>query len=333
MTQRPMVEQDFAFTAKENAHLVDVLTGVKASPYQDYAEFRSQVDQIIHAGLVPDRFVDFCDLAMMRDFARQPLIVVGNSPVDADLPVFDSSRPVESKYELKKTFVAEGYLSLYATLTRTDLIGHLSVNAGDFYHDIYPKASMFDTQSQKTLGTLKFHRDFTNHFVSPDFVNTLTLRDTPSNEVYSTFAATAEALDTLDDATVELLGEQRFYTPFDDVSTTETEVRLGRANDHRAVDEDGARVFEGRTRGHDPEAQAALEAFLGALHQVKRLRVGRPGDSVSFSNRHVIHGREVRQIRDIDQLKVRWLMKTHNVFSLAAFEEFFLNDRYGVVNG
>jgi L-asparagine oxygenase len=32
-------------------------------------------------------------------------------------------------------------------------------------------------------------------------------------------------------------------------------------------------------------------------------------------------------------LKQRWLLKTHNVHSLRAFEEFFLAERFGVVNG
>jgi hypothetical protein len=47
----------------------------------------------------------------------------------------------------------------------------------------------------------------------------------------------------------------------------------------------------------------------------------------------VIHGREVKQLRDIESLKRRWLMKTHNVNSLRAFEQYFLPGRYGVVNG
>ena len=36
-----------------------------------------------------------------------------------------------------------------------------------------------------------------------------------------------------------------------------------------------------------------------------------------------------------DRLRIlkRWLLKTHNVYSLQAFEEFFLEDRFGVVNG
>ncbi len=325
---------DYTFTPTELRRLHRALREVPAHPYLEYDRFIECIDEIRVSESVPSRFVDFCEMSMLRDFARQPLVVLGNVPIDDDLPVFNHKNPVHSKYELKKTFVAEGFLALYARLTNTEIVGHLSVNGGDFFHDIYPKESMYDTQSQKTLGTLRFHRDFASHFVSPDFVNTLTLRDTPRNEVYSTFTPTAVAVRDLDDHTVAVLHERRFHTPFDDVSTRETDVKLGRAADHAVLhDGEGARVFEERTKGLDAEAQAALEAFVAALHRNKQMRVSRTGDSVTFSNRHVVHGREVREIRDLESLKQRWLMKTHNVFSLSTYEEFFLTERYGVVNG
>jgi hypothetical protein len=325
---------DYSFTAAERAQLHQLLLEIPVSPYTEHQAFLDLVDDLARNGAVPNRFVDFCEASMLRDFASQPLVTIGQAPIDDDLPLFDPTRPVESKYQLKATFVAEGFLALYGRLTGTEIIGHLSVNGGDLFHDIYPKESMYDTQSQKTLATLRFHRDFTNHFVSPDFVNTLTLRDTPKNEVYSTFTTVADAIRDLDDRTVELLHEARYYTPYDDVSTQETRVKLGRASDHAILrPEDGARVFEGRTVGLDEETQRALDAFVVALHRNKSARVSRPGDSVTFSNRHVLHGREVHGIKDLDSLKQRWLLKTHNVFSLGAYEEFFLTDRYGVVNG
>jgi hypothetical protein len=334
MIENRLIGYDFVLSADENRTLFDLFREIEASPYTDYERFLDTIEEIRVDPRLPPRFRDFCDLAMNRDFREQPLIVVGNSPIDPDLPVFDSKNPVKNKYETKRTFIAEAYLALYGRLTATQIIGHLSVNGGDFFHDIYPKESMFETQSQKTLGTLRFHRDFANHFVSPDFVVTLTLRDTPANEVYSTFTPTAVAEAALDERDRAVLRQERFHTPFDDVSLRENEVRLGEARAHAVLsDDDGARVFEGRTKGLDEEAQEALDAFIGALHEHKRLRVGVPGDSVSFSNRHVVHGREVRQVRDLDELRKRWLMKTHNVFSLSAFEEFFLADRYGVVNG
>jgi hypothetical protein len=304
---------DFVFTDQETAALADALLDVSSSPYLDSNAYLAEISQLRDDRRVSRRFADFCAKSMLRDFASQPFVVIGGT---------------------KKTFVAEGFLALYANLTGTEIIGHLSVNDGDLFHDIYPKPSMFNTQSQKTLKTLKFHRDFTNHFVCPDFVNTLTLRDTPENELYSTFTITKEAQQDLSDRDVEILSSRRFYTPFDDVTVHSDNVSLGRAVDHAIlIENQGAKVFEGRTEGLDEEAQQALNRFLAALHRHKQLRVSVPGDSVTFSNHDVIHGREVHQIRDLESLKKRWLLKTHNVYSLDAFEEFFLADHFGVVNG
>ncbi|MFF1459632.1 hypothetical protein [Streptomyces sp. NPDC058330] len=329
------IDYDFVFTEAERDGLREVLLEIATNPYSDFESYMADMSRLRGDQRLGSRFTDFCEMSMLRDFSKAPLVVIGNAPIDLDLPRFGSTNPVDEKYRLKKTFVAEGFLAAYGVLTGTEIIGHLSVNQGDFFHDIYPKESMFDSQSQKTLGTLKFHRDFANHFVSPDFVNTLTLRDTPTNEVYSTFTVTVHALDELSDGDREILAQPRFHTPFDDVSTRQGDV-LGnrRAQDHAVINMDeGARVFEDRTRGLDDEAQQVLDRFVAALHSRKQMRVSKPGDSVTFSNRDVIHGREVHAIHDLDGLKQRWLLKTHNVYTRKAFEEFFLGDRYGVVNG
>lgn len=329
-----VIDYDFIFTDAETSALHDGLYEVTAHPYRDFDDFMNELARLRGDSRLPARFVDFCEMSMLRDFSEEPFVVIGNAPIDHDLPLFSASDPVGDKRQMKQTFVAEGFLGLYAILTGTEIIGHLSVNDGDFFHDIYPKESMFDTQSQKTLKTLRFHRDFTNHFVCPDFVNTLTLRDTPANEVYSTFTITKQAVQDMTDQEVEILSSVRFYTPYDDVSTTESKVKLGRAKDHPILLEgQGAKIFEGRTVGLDDESQAVLDRFVAALHRNKQVRVSKPGDSVTFSNHHVIHGREVRKINDLDSLKQRWLLKTHNVYSLQAFQEFFLEDRFGVVNG
>jgi L-asparagine oxygenase len=328
------IDYDFTFTAPERDALRDVLLEIGGHPYRDFDIFMKSLGELRGDSRLPARFEDFCESSMLRDFSREPFVVVGNAPIDPHLPRFEANDPVADKYRLKSTFVSEAFLGLYAILTGTEIIGHLSVNHGDFFHDIYPKESMYDTQSQKTLKTLRFHRDFANHFVCPDFVTTLTLRDTPENEVYSTFTVTAEAVRDLTERELELLSQPRFHTPYDDVSLADARVRLGRANDHAVlVDGNDAKVFEGRTVAHDEEAQAALDRFLAALHNRKLYRISRPGDSVMFSNHHVIHGREVNRIRDIDSLKQRWLMKTHNVYSRDTFAEFYLEGRYGVVNG
>lgn len=324
---------DFRFTEAENADLRRILLDLSNHPYVAYADFMQEIRDVAGSGGVPSRFVEYTREAMGRDMASHPLAVMGNCPIDQDLAPFDPADPVTSKYDLKTTFVTEGFLALHAVLAGTEIIAHRTVNDGDFFHDIYPKESMYESQSQKTLKTLKFHRDFTNHFVSPDFVTTITIRDTPENEVYSTFAVNRRVIADLEPSDLALLREELFHTPFDDVSTRGAKLDLGRARDHAVISSSGVKVFEGRTVGLTQDAQQALEHFVASLHRNKQLHVGRPGDAISFSNSHVIHGREVRELRDLASLKQRWLMKTHTVYSLTEFQPFFEQHNYGVVNG
>ena len=324
---------DFVFSDDERDALYETFLSAFVSPYDDYPAFRRWIQELALVGDVTSRYAEFCLELAGRDFEQSPLFLVGNCPIDRDLPVFDPADPVRSKYERKRTFATESFLALHAALTATEIVAHASVNGGDFFHDIYPKESMYETQSQKTLGTLRFHRDFTNHFVRPDFVSTIVLRDTPENEVFSTYVVNRDLIRSLPGEVVEMLRGERFHTPYDDISTQDGD-RLGRAPNHAVVSGDAeVRLFEGRTRGIDPEAQQALDACVAALHELKVRYTPGPGDMVAFSNDHLLHGREVHAIRDLKSMRRRWLMKTHNVYALEPFEKFFLKDRYGVVDG
>lgn len=324
---------DYVFREDERDALYETFLSAFVSPYDDYPAFMGWIRELALVGDITSRYAEFCRELAERDFAERPLVLVRNCPIDRDLPVFDSTDPVRSKYERKRTFATESFLALHAALTGTEIVAHASVNGGDFFHDIYPKESMYETQSQKTLGTLRFHRDFTNHFVRPDFVSTIVLRDTPDNEVFSTYAVNRDVIRSLPDDVLDVLRDERFHTPYDDISTQGGSV-LGKAPNHAVVSgDDGVRLFEGRTRGIDPEAERALAACIAALHEKKVRYTPAPGEMVAFSNDHLLHGREVHAIRDLESMRRRWLMKTHNVRSLEPLEGYFLADRYGVVDG
>lgn len=323
----------FVFRDWERDRLYEAFLNAFVSPYEDYPAFISWIREVAWVGDAVARYRDFCAELQARDHAADPLLLVRSTPIDRDLPVFDPADPVRSKYERKRTFATESFLALHAVLTGTELLAHASVNGGDFFHDIYPKQSMYGTQSQKTLGTLRFHRDFTNHFVRPHFVTTVVLRDTPTNAVYSTYVVNSDVIRNLEDDVLAVLRQPRFHTPYDDISTS-SGTPLGEAPDHPVVAGDSdLRLFEGRTRGLDDEAQRALDACVKALHDYKIVYVPRPGEMVAFSNDHVIHGREVHEIRDMESMRRRWLMKAHGVHSLEPLEGYFLPDRYGVVDG
>jgi L-asparagine oxygenase len=327
----------FSFSDEERDQVTRALLALTANPYREYAQFVEQIKQLADDPALPGRVRAFIEDLRHRAWTAEPLVRASNCPIDPVLPLLDPKDPVACKYGVKKTFVAEGFLALWGELTGTEVISHRSVNDGDRFHDIFPKESMYSSQSQKTLGTLRFHRDFTNHFVSPDFVNTLVLRDAGANEVLSTFTRNGDVLAQLDRVTLRVLRQPRFHTPFDDISVTETDVidRIDRdAETHPLLfGECGLRVFEGRTVGLDVEATEALAQVLALLHVHKRSFVNRPGELVGFANDAVIHGREARRVVDPSALAQRWLMKTHNVWSLTAHELFFEPDAYGVVHG
>jgi hypothetical protein len=327
----------FSFTDGERDQVTEALLALTADPYREYAHFVEQIKQLADDPGLPGRVRGFIEELRLRAWTAEPIVRASNCPIDPELPLLDPRDPVACKHRTKTTFVAEGFLALWGELTGTEIISHRSVNDGDRFHDIFPKQSMYGSQSQKTLGTLRFHRDFTNHFVSPDFVNTLVLRTAGANEVVSTFTRNSDVLAQLDRVTLRVLRQPRFHTPFDDISTSETDVidRSGREAARHALlfGECGIRVFEGRTVGLDVEAAEALAHVLALLHVHKRSFVNRPGELVGFANDAVIHGREARRVVDPAALAQRWLMKTHNVWSLTAHEPFFEPDAYGVVHG
>ncbi len=324
---------DFVFNDGERDQLYEAFLHALASPYDDYQGFLKWLEELARVHRGDWRYASFCEELKERDWAESPIVLVRNCPIDRDLPVFDNSDPVGSKYARKRTFATEAFLTLHAILTGTETFAYASVNGGDFFHDIYPKKSMFDSQSQKTLKTLRFHRDFSSHFVCPNFVNTIVLRDTPKNSVYSTYVVNRDVVRGLDQATLAVLREERFRTPFDDISTHSDDTPKAPPNHAIVGGDSDVRVYEGRTVGLDEEAQEALGRCVQALHDHKIVYVPRPGEMVAFSNDHLIHGREVHEIYDMDSMLQRWLMKTHTLYSLKQFEDHLLPDSYGVVNG
>lgn len=260
---------DFVFYDSEKKQLIDFLSEIKINPYSNYYTFMNVIKMLTESDVVPIRFNTFCNSMKMESPTLKPLIFLKNCPIDVNVPIFDYEDPVNSKYQLKKTHITEGFLALYATLMGWPIIAHNSVNNGDFFHDIYPKDKLYDSQSQKTLETLKFHKDFTNHFVIPDYVNVISVRDSSENEVYSTFVENKKVIQSLSDQSQNILRQTLFDTPYDDISVKDGKLS-GDTKKHAIINgEYGLKVFEGRTKGTTPQAQDALDELIEKLHQYK----------------------------------------------------------------
>lgn len=325
---------DFRFTDADRDRLYARLLEIEPSPYGEYEAFNASVADLIASGRVSKRLQAFTEEVKEWDRMARPFVLMKNCPIDCDVPPFDYQTPVESKHALKRTFVAEGFLALYAQLVETPPVGYRNVNDGDVFQDIYPKTSMRDSQSQKALGEIRFHKDLANHFVRPDYVNMLSMRADPRNRVYTCFVSNRDAIARLSSATLDVLREVEFHTPYDDLTVSKTNVVLGDAPPHPILsDEVDLRFFEGRTVGLTARAEQAMAELTETLHALKARVLLMPGDFLSEHNNFSIHCKEIVEVHDEDTLKTRWIIKTVNVEDLAAHEEHFMPGRRAIVNG
>jgi len=334
MGDRAPLPPDFCFDDRDREALLQELEKITINPYREYPAFLEAIRHLIARADGPPLFYKECARARHASKLDHPFHFLRNSPIDRELPIFDMKTPVESKYELKKTFIGEAFLILYSELLGTPAIGYKNVNSGDIVHDIYPKEELYNTQSQKTLAPIGFHKDLANHFVRPDHVNILSMRSYPGNEIFTTFVRNLDLLDELR-AITDLLRRPDYYTPYDDLSTYGDKANeLGQAKPHAILLGDHDFVyFEGRTRGADDEGNHATAALDAALHRRKTSVLMRPGDFVSIANNHSLHGKDVETIRDPHQQKIRWSIKTVNVDSLAKHTAHYVPGHYGLVNG
>jgi len=325
---------EFEFTNEERNALRDALATVNVNPYRFYDAFVHQVTGIVASCAVPERFAAYVAGLAERDPVQQPVIWIGNAPVDEGVPPFDFDEPVKSKYELKKTFIAEGFLAIFGVMRKTPAIGYINVNDGDVFQDIYPKRGLQNSQSQKALQAIYFHKDLANHFVRPDHVYMLGMRSDPVNEVYTAFVRNIDVLEAFNEVEQKQLRSYDFYTPFDDLTVNGGNRELGDADRHPLLSgENDIRFFENRTAGLTPEAERIVDKLKQVLHQVKHRVFVRPGDFVCVYNNYAVHAKEVVRVGDEETLRTRWIIKTVNVNDLAPHAEHMIAGTTHLVNG
>ncbi|MCD9878947.1 hypothetical protein [Streptomyces guryensis] len=329
------ITPEFTFTDAERTALEEALGTVIANPYRLYDAHLFQINALIASGAVPQRFRNYIESLPTRDRTAEPVVVLKNVPYDRDVPIFDFDQPVRSKYELKTTFLAEGFLALFAQLAGTPAIGYVNVNDGDVYQDIYPQRRLQSSQSQKALNQIHFHKDLANHFVRPDQVYMVGMRSNPANEVYTSFVRNIDVISSFTESELELLRSREFYTPFDDLSTMGGgRVELGEADRHPIIGgEDDLRYFENRTVGVSDAAKAIVPKVTETLHALKQRVFIEPGDFVVTYNNHTVHAKEVINVGDPDALKTRWIIKTVNVDDVSPHRRHLVPGTEHLING
>ena len=333
----PQIKTDYIFSSEANEALTKRLLEIDANPYKDYAGFQAQVSALIAEGqAIPEDFRNLCHAKTYVNQYADPYVLLKNCPVDPDLPMLDLDDPVNDKRNRKTTYVSEAFLMLYADLMRQEPIGYINVNDGDVFQDIHPMRSLMETQSQKAAKTIFFHKDLANHFVRPDWVNILGLRASPENEIYTSFVRNRDLLDFLSEDVKEGLRDERFYTPYDDLTLSSSNKKLGKAPIHRILggaESYDIRFFENRTVGIDAKAQELVDEVTNALHSLKQRLLILKGDFIGSANNECIHNKEVVRIGDESAVTNRWLMKTVNVKSLDAHKLHMMDQEVRIVNG
>ena len=298
---------------QERDNLADSLEAAKANPYRGYEDFCLEIRKIAQSTVTPTALREYVARRRTQSAADNPIGLIKNTPIDSSLPVFDHEEPVLSKHALKRTFVAEGFLTLYAELAGTPGISYENANDGDVFHDIYPILGLENGLSQKTLGPIPFHRDLANHFVRPDYLYMLGMRSGGANAVYTTFASNKEVIARLDATTLAVARQARFQTPLEPPVHSLVSAAWG------------LRISENRTEGLDTEAERVLHDVLDTIHAVKRGIDIQPGDFVIVCNNYCVHNREFGEVADLGQLATRWLIKTMNVGSRASHSSHFVD--------
>jgi L-asparagine oxygenase len=327
MNKEPVCEisPNYELDSNEKSIVLDALSSITADPYRHYGAFCHQVRGLVEQGKIPQNLIDVFEDFANGNMVENPFIFVRNMPIDNEVPLFDNNRPVHSKYELKKTFVSEAALALVAYLSKQTPIGYLNVNGGDVFQDIYPAKHMSQTQSQKALGPIYFHKDLANHYVRPDYVNMLSIRSTSKNAIFTTFVKNIDVFAELTPEEIDEYRKVQFYTPFDDLTVMSGNHEVGTANNHPIISGDyDIRYFENRTVGVNEQANELVEKFNGILHKVKKCVQMCPGDFIGVANNFSVHGKEVGDLEAPDEAWGRWTMKTVNVDSMEPHRQYLV---------
>lgn len=330
------LEFNYELSDHQREELYEVLINVSEDPYIDVELFKLEIFNLIKYQKIPHWFLEICGEWTNTNKFDHPMFLLKNVPIDKDLPVLNFRNPILAKYRLKKTNISECFLELFSQLCGQESIGYKFVNTGDIYQDIHPLESLKDTQSQKAIGNLGFHKDLANHFVKPDFVNIICLRNHEKNVVQTTFVKNKVLLEYLKELNlIDILKEEMYHTPYDALTQYgDTKSELGEAKKHRIIySETDISFFEGRTIGLTEKHAEAVSKVVELLHFLKKGLHFLPGDFISSENNNCIHGKEIIATNEPEKLKERWMMKTVNLYNMDKANPYLMDGKKYIING
>ncbi len=313
--KRAIMEPIYILTDDDYEQLYETLEGIDKNPYEDYEAFSQAVADVVDRGEVPQFFLDVCArIHDERENATSDVHVLRNCPIDAERPELGNDDPVGTKHVLKKTFIGEALLELFARLMGTPLLAYTR-NRGDFFTDVVAINRYSGMLTGYSDSELYYHNDRTAHEVRADFISLLGMRSSEDDVIYTGFVHGRDLLDHLSKEERRVLRESYFITPFDvfskdkDKNLTFSEVHPILENDH------SFRYLDTSTTtapGSPVEAKDGLIAMKNALAKVdkKRHRI-LERDLFVLANQNGLHSREKIEVNDPARARRRWLLKTY----------------------
>lgn len=305
----------YVLALAERNRLHEILAGVDEHPYRDYPAFSAAVAELIERGSVPAFFVDVAArIRAEREGGGPAIHLVGNCPIDEDLPELDHEDPVEDKHAKKTTFVGEALLELFAQLAGNPLLAYAR-NRRSFFTDVVAIKRYSGMLTGYSDSELFFHNDRTAHPVRADYTSLLGLRCPDDELIYTGYIDGRSLLVHLTEEEQRILRMRHFVTAFDVFSRDHNE-DLTTSDPHPILENDHSfRYLDTMTTvapDAPPEAKDALIALMNAVTRADRVRHRmRTRDLLVFANQDGLHSREKVEITDPDSARTRWLLKTY----------------------
>lgn len=315
------------FSSNERTSLVSLLKGLASNPYQNYLAFNYEIKDLATSGKIPESFLRVCEkIRLARASGGELAYLLRNCPIDTVIPVFDQNDPVGDKYKQKKTFIGEGFLELFAQMCNTPLLAYETRNNGDFFHDVYAHNKYSNTQTQKTDGELYFHNDRTAHPVRADYLSLLGMRCHAENRIYTGYVDGRKILKYLSADEQALLRQPLFWTPYDEYSRDSNHLQIDSLAHTILEEEHCFRYYETRTKPLPDAPVGARDALISlkdAVIKASKVRVQiAEADLFSFPNQAGLHNRDIVEVGDPVQAKLRWLLKTYSFRSQEHMQKF-----------
>jgi hypothetical protein len=306
----------YTFSNDERDELYAALETIKESPYADYHTFSAAVRAIVRRRRAPTTLVNAAEqIRSEREKGTSSTHVLRNCPRDRNLPRLGNDDPHTDKHALKKTFIGEAFLELFAQLTRTPLLSYATRFDGDFFTDVISINKYRGKQTGYSDGDLVFHNDRTAHSVRADYISLLGMRCGLADITYTSLVEGGTLRIGLTADTRRVLARPHFVTPFDVVSRDNNRNLTVSEKHPILLGTSGIRYLDTHTTvasDAPPEAKDALLALKNALTRAtkKRHRI-LEGDLLTFANQNGLHSRERIEVGDLEQARSRWLLKTY----------------------